>query len=58
MEVYSRQRSEGKKLTQACYLCMFFILHASGKSEVKEGTEKKNGGTSRRSNEKNSKEKK
>lgn len=32
----------GQKLTQACYFCMFFILHASGESEVKGGTEKKN----------------
>lgn len=36
---------------------MFFILHVSGESAVKEGMEKKNGGTSRRSNKKNNKEK-
>ena len=33
LDVYSRQGTEGKKLTQVHYLCMFSIFHVRGKSE-------------------------
>lgn len=35
LDVYGRQGSEDKKLTQVCYLWMFFIFLMRGKFEMK-----------------------